>query len=127
MSAETTFEENKLRNFIASSRLEDVIPPEPEERTNVSRWEAATQGTSIRKAQAKFFEHIDEVLIGLSAVASADQLAGVHTGIRLTLGVIEDCGMQLLEENGESINPKHHEFDFCLVNYWDKHIGTINS
>lgn len=120
-------ENSKLYNFIASSRLKEIVLTEPEEHTNASRWEAATQGTSIRKAQAVFFEHIDGVLIGLSAVASDEQLAGVHTGIRLTLGVIEDCNMQLLEENGESINPPHDKFDFCLVNYWDKHIGTINS
>lgn len=96
-------------------------------RTNQERWEAATVGIGIRKAQALFFEQMDDVLVGLSAVASPDQLVGVHTGIRLTLGIIEDCNMQLLDENGDSINPKHPEADFCLVKYWDSHIADANS
>jgi hypothetical protein len=131
--AEGAFERNKLRNFIASSKLDGVDLTQDIDAHILqivgTKGEENAKIAGTRAAQGLFVQHIEDRLDGLTEMASVtpDAIECMRIGVRMVLDTIDECNMQLLDEGGEPINPPHEVIDFGLVTYWDSHCADINS
>jgi hypothetical protein len=131
--AEDAFERNKLRNFIASSKLDGIdLTPSIDEsilRLVGTQGEENAKIAGTRMSQGLFVQHIEDRLDGLTEMASvtSDAIECMRIGVRMVLDTIDECNMQLLDGGGVSINPPHEVVDFGLVTYWDSHCADINS
>jgi len=65
--------------------------------------------------------------LAFRAVASADQLKAVNAGVRLVFDCLDNYGYQIIDENGESLNPPHEKVDFNLTTIWDDYVSRVNS
>uniref|UniRef100_A0AB39CCC4 Uncharacterized protein n=1 Tax=Pseudomonas phage RVTF4 TaxID=3236931 RepID=A0AB39CCC4_9VIRU len=82
---------------------------------------------STHMGRQVFMDQLADDMIGIRAVATADQMKAVHAGVRLVFDCIDNYGYQIVGEEGDSLNPPHESVDFGMAKLWDNYVERVNS